>query len=164
MSAIALFRIDERLVHGQVVTAWVGHVRAKKIIVIDDASADDSLLSMVLKMACPPGITMQIIHLSEAENILANEPEEANALVVVKNPVIAKELLSHKLAVLPKEVNMGNAGNAPGRQKLTASFYVDAAGYNALEEISRMGYGIFFQTIPADTRHNWEQVKKPDFK
>ena len=160
MSTIALFRIDERLVHGQIVAAWVNHVKAREILVVDDASAQDQLLSTVLMMSCPPGLSMQVVSINDAADILSNKALDANALVVVKNPAAAKKLLSTRLSVFPQEINMGNAGNAPNRKKLTPTVYLDDTNQAALVEIAALGHTVFFQTVPFDTRQTWEQVMK----
>ena len=71
MSGIVLFRIDERLVHGQVVTAWLGHSQAEEIFVLDDATAQDGLLRSVVKMAVPSHIDVQVAAVEEAAELLA---------------------------------------------------------------------------------------------
>jgi PTS system mannose-specific IIB component len=160
VSAIALFRIDERLVHGQIVVGWVNHVKARDILVVDDVSAKDQLLSTVLMMACPPGLSMQVVTVNDAVDILSSKTLDANTLVVVKTPVAAKELLSACLGIFPQEINMGNAGSAPNRKKLTPTVYLDDANQAALVEIVALGHTVFFQTVPTDTRYSWEQVIK----
>ncbi|MDH3257844.1 MAG: PTS sugar transporter subunit IIB, partial [Deltaproteobacteria bacterium] len=56
---IALFRIDSRLVHGQVIEAWIPYTGASKIVVVDDKAASDFMLNEVMKMAVPPDIELQ---------------------------------------------------------------------------------------------------------
>ena len=91
MSGIVLFRIDERLVHGQVVTAWLGHTQAEEILVVDDATAQDSLLRSIVKMAVPPQVEVQIAALEEAEELLAELEAEARVMVIVKHPESARK-------------------------------------------------------------------------
>ena len=47
--SIVLARIDDRLIHGQVMTSWLNYTGANKIIVIDDVTANDSFLTMIIK-------------------------------------------------------------------------------------------------------------------
>lgn len=159
LPAVVLFRIDERLIHGQVVTAWVGHTKARQILVIDDNAAADSLMSSILKMAAPPGITVTVASVGEGRRLLAGAGEDDNTIVIMKNPQEAARLLIGGPPALPPEVNMGNAGMAPGRSKLTASVYLDPAGIDALKAIAAAGRTVYFQTIPADTRYRWDDIK-----
>lgn len=48
MSKIVLSRIDDRLIHGQVMTAWVQHVGGNEIVIVDDKVAKDPFLSAVI--------------------------------------------------------------------------------------------------------------------
>ena len=57
---IALVRVDSRLVHGQILEAWVPFVKAKCIIVVDDKVAADSFFETVIRMAVPSEIEVII--------------------------------------------------------------------------------------------------------
>ena len=50
---IALVRVDNRLVHGQIIEGWVPYVRANCIFVVDDDVASDFFRETVIKMAVP---------------------------------------------------------------------------------------------------------------
>ena len=65
MENLLLVRIDDRLIHGQVMTAWMKTLPAKQIIVIDDKVAKDDFMLFVLQNAAPSGI--KVIALTEEE-------------------------------------------------------------------------------------------------
>ena len=48
---VTVMRIDDRLIHGQIVTRWIDYAEAKKILVVDDKAAADSMQQMLLKLA-----------------------------------------------------------------------------------------------------------------
>lgn len=52
---IKLVRLDYRLVHGQILAAWVNHLSAQRIILVDDAAANDEMKSAALKPQSPRG-------------------------------------------------------------------------------------------------------------
>ena len=56
---VTVMRIDDRLIHGQIVTRWIDYAEAKKILVVDDKAAADSMQQMLLKLAVPSGITLE---------------------------------------------------------------------------------------------------------
>lgn len=160
MSGIALFRIDERLVHGQVVTAWLGHTKAQEIIVVDDATANDSLLCSVVKMAVPSSISASILTIEKALSILPTLTEEDKVMVIVKNPQSAKKILEGIGTGIINEINVGNAGMAAGRSKLTDSVYLNEEAIKELEQIADIGYQVYFQTIPSTGRQALQDVLK----
>ena len=151
MSGIVLFRIDERLVHGQVVTAWLGHTQAEEIFVLDDATAQDSLLRSIVKMAVPPQVDVQIAAVEEAGELLAELEAEAKVMVVVKHPENARKILEQYQGTA-LEINMGNAGMAAGRNKLSSSVYLTEAEVEELRRIESLGHAVYLQTVPGTER------------
>jgi mannose/fructose/N-acetylgalactosamine-specific phosphotransferase system component IIB len=63
---ITLYRIDDRLVHGQVVEAWVPHLKAGEIAVISDDLSRDLMRQAIMRFAAPEGVTLRILPLAEA--------------------------------------------------------------------------------------------------
>ena len=70
MEEIGLGRIDARVIDGQVVTSWINVLRCSTIIVADDKAAKDELQKMMLEMACPPNIKLEIKTIDQAANRL----------------------------------------------------------------------------------------------
>ncbi len=62
---IALVRVDSRLVHGQILEAWVPFIKARCIIVVNDNVAADPFLETVIKMAVPSDIDVIINSLDD---------------------------------------------------------------------------------------------------
>ena len=61
---IRLARIDDRLIHGQVATAWAKQININRIIVVSDEVANDSLRKFLLQEAAPPGIKSNVVTVS----------------------------------------------------------------------------------------------------
>ena len=57
---IAMVRIDDRLIHGQVMTSWLNFLGANKIMVIDDGVAVDPLVKNILKSCIPANIKLAV--------------------------------------------------------------------------------------------------------
>ena len=60
MKHIVLCRIDDRLIHGQVVTAWVKQTEGNRIVIIDEALVKDVFLQKIIKAAAPSDIRIDI--------------------------------------------------------------------------------------------------------
>lgn len=56
-----LSRIDSRLLHGQVATAWTKTVQPTRIIVVSDAVAKDNLRKSLIQQAAPPGVKAHVV-------------------------------------------------------------------------------------------------------
>lgn len=62
---IALVRVDNRLVHGQILEAWIPYIKADSLIVVDDLAASDMLRETVIRMAVPREIDVMIFDVDE---------------------------------------------------------------------------------------------------
>lgn len=58
--SVELARVDERLIHGQVMTAWVEHFWIQRIVLVDDELAQDEFMKQVLAMSAPAGVTVDV--------------------------------------------------------------------------------------------------------
>ncbi|MFR8600109.1 MAG: PTS sugar transporter subunit IIB, partial [Clostridioides difficile] len=88
MKGIKNIRIDDRLIHGQVATMWSNKLGVTRLMVVNDAVANNSVQKQVLRMATPAGIASSIITEETAiKNITAGKYEGQNVLLIVKSPV-----------------------------------------------------------------------------
>ena len=55
MRNVVLARIDDRLIHGQVVTGWLKLTNGNKIYIVDDKLKNDAMMKTILKTAAPVG-------------------------------------------------------------------------------------------------------------
>ena len=82
---INVFRIDDRLIHGQIVTKWIKEANAKMIIVADDKAAADKTQQMILKFAVPSGIKLEILNKEATVNRVREDHSNVNVLMLVRN-------------------------------------------------------------------------------
>ncbi len=85
---IRLARIDDRLIHGQVATAWSKMTGINRIIVVSDEVANDQLRKFLLKEAAPPGIKSNVVTVAKmlevAHNALFDTQKSCYYLPILK--------------------------------------------------------------------------------
>ena len=91
---IKMLRIDDRLLHGQVVFMWTKQLNIKGIIVANDELVQDPIQSLAMKLAVPEQIKLLIKSVEEASRLI-QDPRSAkmNILLVMKSPADAARLL-----------------------------------------------------------------------
>jgi mannose/fructose/sorbose-specific phosphotransferase system IIB component len=148
------FRIDDRLIHGQVTVAWSKHINAQRIVVANDDAAKDDIQKSLLPLAAPPGVDVKIVPLKEAlENI-----KDRRSMLLVKTPKDAVALLGMGLEA--KEINIGNMGFAQGRKNLTKSLSLSEKEIEELREAAQRGVFVYFQMLPQDRKVPLEELVK----
>ncbi|MGA2513195.1 MAG: PTS sugar transporter subunit IIB [Candidatus Limnocylindrales bacterium] len=147
--SLRLVRIDDRLIHGQVVAVWLRALGAQRIVIVDDASARDEFLREVLMLAAPQGVPVEVHDVAggAARCIeLAGTPEPV--IVLARSP---RTILSLREAGVPIEaVDLGGMGSGPGRKRLHRSVSVSPDELRELRELERLGTRVQIQIVADD--------------
>lgn len=145
-------RVDERLVHGQIMTSWAKYLKLRRIVVVDDQVAKDEFMATVLGMSAPSGISIDILSVPDAANRLKGDKGDENTLLLFKRISAALEL-AKSLAGTPnelKELNLGNLGSVPGRTQITKNIFLSEEEKSEARELREMGVNVFLQMLYTD--------------
>jgi mannose/fructose/N-acetylgalactosamine-specific phosphotransferase system component IIB len=147
--SLRLVRIDDRLIHGQVVAVWLRALGAKRIVIVDDATARDEFLREVLTLAAPQGVPVEVCDVAGGAarlTQLAATPEPV--FVLVRSP---QTVLALRRAGVPIEVvDLGGMGSGPGRQRLHKTISVSPDDIRALRELEQLGTRVEVQIVADD--------------
>lgn len=141
MSTVSLLRIDDRLIHGQVMTGWVKHINATKIIIIDDELVHDDFMISVLEMAVPNHMTLNIFNVAQAIDVLSNvkdDGEDDKIIILVKSPIPVLALLQG--GVNFEELIVGGMGVNEKRSRLYRNLAASDVERAAFREINQLEY------------------------
>lgn len=154
---LKLIRLDERLIHGQIAIKWSRHTGVDRIIVANDAAAENSVIQKSLMMAAPATCKTAIISVDKAIDMMKN-PKAADhkILILVNNPDDLLRILTN-IEEKPETVNIGNYGRiAPKRNgvvrptyRLNLYLYDDEK--ETLKKVLDLGYNTTYQTTPEET-------------
>ncbi len=148
---ITIVRIDDRLIHGQIVTRWIDHAQAKAIWVVDDAAATDPMQQMLLKFAVPGGIQVEILSKAAALEKIRGDVSPTKALLLIKTPAEANSFL--EMGFQTDRINVGNISNtqsAPGRKKILDYIYLEEQDAQALQDILNKGVEMDVRALPQE--------------
>ena len=148
MKNIVWTRIDDRLVHGQVMTLWVQQTSATEVVIVDDAVAKDAFIQMIMKSSMPARINLKVFGLADAVDYLNGEDDGKRLLILVKTP---GTLVSLTDAGIPLEsVNVGGIGAKAGRKTLYKNISTSEAENQDLRNLVDKGIKVFFQVVVSD--------------
>lgn len=162
---IKLFRIDERLIHGQIAIKWSRHTGVDSIVVANDRAAENVMVQKSLKMAAPPGIKTVIKSIDSAIATL-NDPrcEPLKVLVLVNNPADACKMVRSVKGI--PFVNVGNYGRVapkkPGKERtrFDNNLYCDEDEIQQFKELMGLGLECIYQTTPEEPAVALEKLIK----
>ncbi|MBQ9941683.1 MAG: PTS sugar transporter subunit IIB [Christensenellaceae bacterium] len=149
MANISLVRIDERMIHGQVVAQWIRCIHCEKILLVDDGVYKDEFLTKVVKMACPSDIELEVATIDIAAKYLLDENADSKALMVLVRHPNTIEALVDKGVSIPK-LNLGGMGLKAGRKRLYHNIAVSPEEAETFKRLAAKGVETTIQMTPSE--------------
>lgn len=143
---LLLARIDDRLIHGQVMTAWMKVKPAKRILVIDDKVAADSFMIDVISLAAPIGVTVDVLSCEKA--IIALQNLDCPTICLAKGPMTYKKLIDNGIDIT--ELNVGGMGMNTNRRTLYKNIAASEEERKIFQEFLDKGIDVKIQIIPSN--------------
>lgn len=155
--SLVLTRIDSRLIHGQVLEAWVPHVQADCIVVANDAVANTPLQRMIMQAAVPSSIKLVIGTLAEvAARLASGELDRCRVLLLFATS--ADALQGCHLGIGFAKLNLGNMHTGEGKSRYSNTIALDQDDIDNLRQVADHGVAIVAQGVPADREQEWERM------
>lgn len=159
---IKLIRVDDRLIHGQIITKWIKHYDITAIIAVDDETAKNPVLKSIATMAVPKMIKSYICKTEEARDIVNKLDNDENVMIVVRFPKVAFDLvINHGLKA--DRINIGNVSKKVGDTKkvfeVTHNIFITDEDIEYLNKLQEGGIDIDFQLLPETPLYPWSKVK-----
>ncbi len=146
---VTVFRIDDRLIHGQVVEAWVPHLKTDEIIVVSDEIASDGTRRMIMRFSTPEGVGLKILGIEEAFKCLNGAPAAVNILVLLPGLKEAADMISRGLKI--RSLNIGGMHYSAGKNfSIGKAIFLSEEDRGYLKFISGAGVELEGRGVPTD--------------
>lgn len=157
---LALVRVDDRFLHGQVALNWARALRPTRVVVADDALAADDLGRLAMMAAAPPGIEAWIGAVDEAAGTLVDGTIDAEGtMILVRDPASARRLFD--AGVRYRRLNVGAVGQGPGRVRVGQQVSLTREEWEALRYLEQAGVDVTLQALPSDGAVRLARVRLP---
>jgi mannose/fructose/sorbose-specific phosphotransferase system IIB component len=148
---ILLARIDDRLIHGQVVVGWAQTLKVEHIIVINDEIVNNDMQKFLFRMATPSDINLSILTIQEAAEKIKNRAfENENVMLLFRSPEDVYELLKRGGKI--GEVNVGGMHFAQDKIQLFDAIFVDKNDVEMFERIKQLNVAFEVRMVPTDNK------------
>jgi PTS system mannose-specific IIB component len=157
--SLVLARIDNRLIHGQVLESWVPYVNADCIVVANDRVAGNAFQKLLMESAVPK--TIQVI-IDTVENVVdifsTRELIDRRVLLLLASSQDALDI--HRRGVGCGKLNLGNMHGGQGKQRVACTLALDPADVENLRLLEAEGVRVVSQCIPSDREQDWKSLIK----
>jgi len=157
MKNLNLVRIDDRLIHGQVMTAWVKFVKARRIIIVDDKVSRDDFMKTIIIMAAPSDVEVDIYTEEEADEEL-KKGLAVSTILLVKTPFVLNNLIKKGIKI--ETVNVGGMAMANNRTTLFKNIAASMDEREIFKNLIENGIDIKIQIVPSEKIYNIKNYLK----
>lgn len=153
---IQLFRIDDRLIHGQIIIGWANHLGSKEIILCDDSVNENGWEKELYLSVVPEKVNARVFSIDEMAGFLKGNPNLSHTIIVVSSPFTIESLLERKIQ-LP-EINIGGIHFKDGRDKYLSYLYLNEEEILSFQRCIKFGICFNCQDMPEGKKKSLDQV------
>ena len=146
---VELYRVDNRLVHGQVLEAWLPKVRADAILVVDDDVSADPFQKCVLEAMGQSLIRICVVPTAEAMRSLDGELAKKRVIVLFKS--LEQALAAYRSGMPMGRLNLGNIHPSPEARSLSPSVNLSPEDVGRLKELIDAGVKVDARAVPCES-------------
>lgn len=148
---IVLTRIDNRLIHGQIVGQWATTMGANLLLVADDDVANNDLEKNLMQMAAETmGFEIRFFTIQKTIDIIHKAAPSQKIFIICKTPKELVELIDGGVPI--KVVNIGNMHFSQGKRSIGTKVYVDDEDMKNINYIKSKVEEIFIQDTPENKK------------
>lgn len=149
-------RIDNRLIHGQVIETWLPFTGARTIMVFNDDLAEDEMRQDIMSLAIPNGVDIQFLPLRSASSAWgaksakagAKAAEGGEALILFATCQDARR--AYESGLLFDLLNVGNLHFEPGKRQVCPHVALTNEDEGCLDFFTGKGVRLDFRCVPGD--------------
>lgn len=149
MAEITLARVDDRLVHGQVMQVWTKGHGTNAAYVIDDATAADEFMKEIYESTQSTGGLAIKVFSSDSivDEWNKNQFGNDNVALIFKSIAYVKKAVDGGVPI--KELNVGGIAIKPGTTKVIESVGLSKDDAELCKALDAAGVKVYFQKIPS---------------
>lgn len=155
---VVLYRVDERLLHGQVVVGWGGHLHPDRYVVVDDALMESPWERELYALGVPEGVEVVFVRSSSAREQLEEWRTSSLRTVLLTRDLGTMAELARGARLAGEELNLGGLHAAPGRVEVLPYVFLGPEERCALEELRKEGVRVVARDLPGSKgipAENW---------
>jgi mannose/fructose/N-acetylgalactosamine-specific phosphotransferase system component IIB len=145
---IELYRIDDRLIHGQVVVGWGQPLNIGFIVLVDDEVARSDWEKELYRMGVPPGVDLFFASVTEAAEGMESWRKDQRPGILITGDIDTMRRLAAAVSGIPA-VNLGGIHHRAGRTEKLRYVFLTPDEESGLRALQSEGVVVTAQDVPS---------------
>jgi mannose/fructose/N-acetylgalactosamine-specific phosphotransferase system component IIB len=158
--SIVLFRVDERLIHGQVVVGWGTQLRPDLVVVVDDALADSQWEQELYTLGLPAEMETSFETVEAARRQLDGWRLSPKKVFLLARDISTMLRLAQNGRLRGEEINIGGLHHSNGRRQALPYVFLSDRELDELAELSALGAVVSARDLPSSRRIGYDELMR----
>ncbi len=151
---IALLRVDERLIHGQVTVGWGARLQPTRYLVVDDELAQSDWERELMSLGAPSDALVEFLTVQTARGLLEEWISSTTRSVLLTRDLDHMVRLARGGLLEGMEVNLGGLHHAAGREEVLPYLFLTSQDRERIVELEEEGAIVSARDLPSSPRRN----------
>lgn len=156
---VILVRVDDRLLHGQIICAWVPYIQADSLIVASDEAAKDSLVSEIIESCGCNGLTVKVKNIEDAVNCVTTGACTNDRVILIVGD-LQDAMKVYQTGMRFTSLNLGNIHHEEEGRQITPSVILNSEDEAIIENFRELGVAIDIRDVPASPAAAYSSKKR----
>lgn len=141
-------RVDNRLIHGQVIETWLPFAGTRSLVVVNDELAADLVRQEIMGLAVPQGIEITFSPVNESPELIQTRFKERMSSLFLLFARCSDARQAFDKGLWFSSINIGNLHYGPGKRQICSHIALSRDDRTCLNYFSKKGVGIDFRCVP----------------
>lgn len=156
---VVFTRVDERMIHGQVMSAWAKVLSIDEVILVNDKVVHDDFQKSVMEISVPTGIELRIVSVDDAYEILSHADFDGSRTMVLFRDLHDAVRMVDKGYTFDS-IDIGGIYHKEGKTEYAKALSLDQNDMKDLRMLLDKKIDVFFQVAPMTQKDNIEKYIK----
>ena len=149
---VVLYRVDERLIHGQVVIGWAGHLRPNQYVVVDDHLAASEWEQELYRLSVPEGTGVEFLSVDAVREKIRDLRGDDRRTVLLTRDLTTMLAVARGGVLEGERVNLGGIHPSEGRTRVRSYLHLDDADRARIRALEEEGVRVSARDLPDSSR------------
>ena len=142
---IVLTRIDNRLIHGQIVQGWLPSLQVSEVLVISPKVAAKPFLQKMLRLSLPSGYKLTVMEAKSANKYIEEDQEQV--FIIIEDLSLLREMVKEGFAT--KVLTLGNTAFMEGKKQYSQGVFLSEEEVKELKQLeSEKNISVEIRSLP----------------